>query len=110
VLTVLSDILDRIAAAAPVEGLEQRPDGTLVPQYRTEPTAEQRRQVESILATADLRDRRPRPTNDLLTAIQALSATDRNRLIALAIADLLQRHPRIARKLNIDLEGDEVIS
>lgn len=52
--------------------------------------------------------RRPRSDADLLAAVNALSASDRNKLIAAAVVDLLQRRPGVARKLSIDLDGDEI--
>ena len=52
-------------------------------------------------------NRRQRQLTDLVNDIQALTAADRNKLIAAVCAAYLREHPKFARQLNIALDGDE---
>ncbi len=77
--------------------------------FADEATPQQRVQAQAIVDGFDKRERRPRSYADLLAFINGLSATDRNRLLALSIARMLREEPDIARRiLGMDLDGDEV--
>lgn len=71
-------------------------------------TASQRAQAAQILAGFIFEPRRPRSRASLLADVQALTAAQRNLLLAAVAVDFLQREPGFAQKLGINLEGDEV--
>jgi hypothetical protein len=56
---------------------------------------------------AAFRPRRPRPAADLKTAVEGLTATQRNAILARLVAEALQRDPGLARRAGVALDGDE---
>lgn len=64
-------------------------------------------QAQSFADNFDFTPRRPRPLADLITALNALTAADRNRLMVAIAAAFLQDHPGAARALGVALDGDE---
>lgn len=73
----------------------------------TVPTSLESAEFAAVVAAWDWTPRRARPLADLLAAVQALPLADRNKLLALAAADLLQRRPGLARAFGVALDGDE---
>lgn len=98
------------AAGIPIHGVSvnhKTTPRTVRVDYRDEATARQRADGQAIADAFDWAPRRPKTQAALLTAIQALSATDRNKLLAAMAAEFLREHPDFARKLGITLDGDE---
>lgn len=71
-------------------------------------TAPQRALAAQILAAFSFERRRPRSRASLMADVQALTAAQRNQLVAAMAVDFLQREPDFAQKLGINLDGDEV--
>lgn len=71
------------------------------------PTVQQQSSAQAVMNAFDVRDRRPRSRSSLRADFQALSVSDRNRLIMEAVVDLLLRDPRVGQQLNIAINGDE---
>lgn len=79
-------------------------------QFAPEATAEQQTQAQTILNTLDFRERRPKDWDALRTALLNLAQADRNKLILLAVMDLLRRRPDLARTIEgLSLDGDEPV-
>lgn len=93
------------AAGLPVVSVERGPP-VLV--WLNAATPAQQTQANAIAAGFDFRPRRPRKLADLTAAVNALTAAQKNALLAVCCADLLQRNPQAARQLGIALDGDEV--
>jgi hypothetical protein len=91
--------------AIPIVGVSEVPRRI---DYADAATVAQRVQGNTLLGTWDWSPRRPRKLADLITAINALAAADRQKLLTAAAAELLQRYPRLAIGLGITLDGDEL--
>jgi len=53
--------------------------------------------------------RRPRAFADIRADIQALSAGDRQNLLAAMAAEFLREHPAVARRIGLGFDGDEPV-
>lgn len=71
-------------------------------------TAPQRALAAQLLAAFAFEPRRPRSRASVLAAVQGLTASQRNLLLAAMAVDFLQREPDFAQKLGINLDGDEI--
>lgn len=98
-----------VASGAPIDGVTLLRDGSVRVDFRPEATDEQKAAAQSIVDAFDWTPRRPKTQAALLTAIQALSTSDRNKLLAAMAAEFLREHPDFARKLSIALDGDEPV-
>lgn len=98
-------------AAIPILGVSlSESDKSVVVQYKETATAGEKAAAEALVATFKSRkERKPRSLSDLVTAITALSAQDRAKLQIAIAAEWLQSNPGAARKLGIDLDGDEEV-
>lgn len=95
------------ASGTPIDGVTLLRDGSVRVDFRPEVTDEQIAAAKSIVDAFDWTPRRPKTQAALLTAIQALSASDRNKLLAAMAAEFLRSHPDFGRKLGLALDGDE---
>lgn len=75
--------------------------------FKPEATQQNKDDASAIINTFDWTERRPRGYQVLIDAIAALSAADRNKLLAAVAADFLRRNPRFAQKFSIAILGDE---
>lgn len=106
-LNPVSRVAEALAAAGlPVVGVREQA-GEIVLDWEGEPTPQQQRQAEQVVASIDRRPRRRRSLADLYSAVQALAPADRNKLLAAVVAAFLHDHPTAARRLGIDMDGDE---
>lgn len=71
-------------------------------------TAPQRALAAQMLAAFSFERRRPRSRASLLAEVQALTTNQRNQLLAVMAVDFLLREPGFAKKLGINIDGDEV--
>lgn len=69
--------------------------------------ADRDRLQAAVSAHAPPAKRRPKQLDALAAQVSALSAADRQRLTAHALAYLLRQEPRLARQAGVDLDGDE---
>lgn len=99
-------------ASIPIEGIALINATTNPPtirvDYKASATQAQRDQGAAIVAAHDWRRRRARSLAALTTSINNLSAADRQKLQVAVAAEFLQRNPQFAKKLNINVEGDEL--
>lgn len=92
-------------AGVPIHGVADGDPPTV--RFRDEATVAQRTQAAEIVAAFDMRPRKPRPAADIVAALEAMKPKDWERVQKLVAADVLRRHPRLARSIGIELDGDE---
>lgn len=103
----LGDFVDLLQASGiPIhgvsgEGLSARID------FKSAATAQQRIDAIAMRDSFDWTPRRQKGIAALSTEINALSAQDQRKLLLAVQADFLRKNPRFARRLNINLDGDE---
>lgn len=108
----LGDLHDAIAAVCPIVGLSNV-NGVVSIDFDATATTPQKSAAQAVVAGFDLRDRRARTIPSIVTDLQALrtsNAADFTRLQAAVMAVVIQQNPKLARTLNIALDGDEVAS
>lgn len=98
----LTELHKAIAAVAPIDGVDENRKIS----FKLSATSQERIDAQAIADAWDFTERIPRALADLITDIQALSATDRVKLLAAIAAEFLQRHPRFAEELAISVPGD----
>lgn len=103
-LTRLDEIIKE--AGIPIFGL-RGVQGDVKIDFNPSATVQQRTDAAAIVASFDWTPRRKRAYLNLINDIAALSAADRNKLLAAVAADFLRRFPRFAQRLSINVDGDE---
>jgi hypothetical protein len=107
-MSQLSELHELIRAAGlPVSGLSHS-GNSVIPEWAGEPTPAQRAEFNAMIASADLRKRRPKDIASLAGEINALPAGDFRKLQCATMAYLLASEPRLARRAGIALDGDEI--
>lgn len=98
------------AAGIPIHGVSvnhKTTPRTVRVDYAAGATLQQRVDGQAVVDAFDWTQRKPKAQAALLTAIQSLSAADRNKLLAAMAAEFLRENPDFARRLGIALDGDE---
>ena len=93
-------------ANIPIDGVSGGALGVTV-WYKPSATQQNKDDATAIINAYDWTERRPRGYQVLIDAIAALSAADRNKLLAAVAADFLRRNPKFAQKFSIAILGDE---
>ena len=111
-MAIVNDRLNRLtnaitAAGIPIDGISQASDGTLTVQYRAEATQAQRDQAAAMVASFDMRPRRPRSYADLIAAFQALTAAQQTQVRNRVLLWTIRQNPEIIEDLNLPIAGDE---
>ena len=102
-----TDLTNEILKVCPIDGFNA--EGVIW--FRPEATREQRAAAQAIYNGWDFRERRVRTIAAITADLQALRTdkpADFQRLQNAALALTLQQNPRMARALNIAIDGDEV--
>lgn len=102
-------VLDQLIrdAGVPIDGLSGSGPGVRI-DFREEATPNQRAAAHQLAATFDWRERRPKSTNALMSEIQSLQADEKQNLLIAVAAQYLQSDPSLAKRFNINIEGDQV--
>lgn len=107
-MSAQSELHDAITAQGlPVVNLSFS-EGQAIPQWSQEPTPQQLAEFNSLIASSDLRRRRPKSIASLATEINNLPASDFRKLQCITMAYLLAQEPRLARRAGVALDGDEL--
>ena len=75
--------------------------------FTKDATAQQKTQAATIVAGFDFSAKKPRAVASILQDIAALSNADLLKLTRLALADFLIRNPNAAKKLGVNISGEE---
>jgi hypothetical protein len=70
-------------------------------------TETERGQAQAFVDSWDWRKRRKRPLAQIMNDIQALTAADRQKLFAATTAWLIRNEPDFAKRVNLNIEGEE---
>ena len=85
------------------------PDGRLVRiDFESPPTLAEWTQIEAIVGSFDIRSRKPKGRATLAPEIGDLNSRNKDRLVALALADFIARNPEVGRSFGI--EPEEAVS
>lgn len=110
-LVSLGLLATRPGGPEPLQCLDHVPGetGRVRTLFRLDATALQRVSVFTEIRDWDWSERRPRGLLALAQAIEALSASDRQKVLLAVCALVLSENPDLARRLGVDLDGDEEV-
>lgn len=107
-MATIIDLTDALTAAGiPNTGVTRDQFGVVTVLFTKDATPQQKTQAAAIVAATDLTPKTPRAVASIMQDIANLSAQDVVKLTRLALADFLLRYPNAAKRLNINISGEE---